>query len=146
MIQKTIKSAAVVFILMVFICALALAGENKTAYTRDGVHFVSKERVEENIRYEYAKADDYREVQVPLGTIVVGASVIPEWAEEEEEQEAIGDEREEEMDAPDKEENAPNYPYATIGVGLLLICGLTAAVAWMRSHKSRRGRRSLRRR
>jgi hypothetical protein len=34
--------------------------------------------MEENIKYEYAKFGDYKEVQVPLNTVVVGASVIPD--------------------------------------------------------------------
>lgn len=55
----------------------------KAAYTRDGQNFVSRERVEENIRYSYAKPGDYKEVQVPLGTVVVGASVIPGVSEQE---------------------------------------------------------------
>ncbi|NLE05229.1 MAG: hypothetical protein GX638_10595 [Crenarchaeota archaeon] len=55
----------------------------KIAYTRDGQNFVSKERVEENIKYFYAKPGDYREVQVPLNTVVVGASVIPGISEPE---------------------------------------------------------------
>jgi hypothetical protein len=52
--------------------------DTKTAYTRDGVNFISKERVDENIKYEYAKPGDYQEVKVPLSTIVVGESVIPD--------------------------------------------------------------------
>lgn len=149
MFQKTVRSAAVLFLLLAFLCALAEGAENRTAYTRDGVHFVSKERMEENILYEYARAVDYREVQVPLDTIVVGASVIPEWAEEEEEQvlaEGKEDEKQAGADSSNGEENAVKYPYATIGVGLLLICGLIASLAWVRSHKSRRRRTSLRRR
>lgn len=51
--------------------------DGKTAYTRDGINFVTKERMEENIKYEYAKPGDYRQVQVPKDQIVVGASVIP---------------------------------------------------------------------
>ena len=43
-----IKSAAILLILLAFLCAHASGVENKTAYTRDGVHFVSKERMEEN--------------------------------------------------------------------------------------------------
>ncbi len=103
MVQKTVRSAAFLFLLLALLCAFAIGVENKTAYTRDGVHFVSKERMEENILYEYARPGDYREVQVPLDTIVVGASVIPEWAEEEEEQlvqEGKGDEKQAEMDSP----------------------------------------------
>jgi len=49
----------------------------KTAYTQDGINFISKERVEENIKAGIAKSGDYREVQVSLDTIVVGGSTIP---------------------------------------------------------------------
>ena len=51
--------------------------DTKTAYTRDGIHFISWERAQENIKYEYAKPGDYKEVQVPRNTVIVGASVIP---------------------------------------------------------------------
>ncbi|GEM_PF-2179939 len=51
--------------------------DTKTAYTRDGISFVTLERVQENIKYEYAKPGDYKRVQVPLNTTVVGASIIP---------------------------------------------------------------------
>ena len=47
----------------------------KMAYTRDGIQYISKERMDENIRHEYAKPGDYREVWVPLDTIVVGRSL-----------------------------------------------------------------------
>ena len=148
MVLERVRSAAILFILLAFLCAQTSGVENKTAYTRDGVHFVSKERMEENILYEYAQPGDYREVQVPLDTLVVGASVIPEWLEEEEEeeeQEAKENETEEGEDSPDAEEDASKYPYAAIGVGLLLIVGLVALAAWTKSRKSRRGRRKLRR-
>jgi len=52
--------------------------DTKTAYSRDGVNFISKERVDENIKYQYAKPGDYKEVKVPLSTIVVGESVLPD--------------------------------------------------------------------
>lgn len=149
MVSERVRSAAILFILLAFLCAQACGAENKTAYTRDGVHFVSKERMEENILYEYAQPGDYRSVQVPLDTIVVGASVIPEWLEEEEEEEEQGgteNETEEMDESPDTEENFSKYPYAAIGVGLLLILGLIALAAWARSRKSRRGRRKLKRR
>ena len=45
--------------------------DTKTAYTRDNVNFISKERVD-NIKVGFAKPGDYKEVQVPLNTIVVG--------------------------------------------------------------------------
>ena len=66
------------FILLALLAAPGSGIETKTAYTRDDIHYISKERVDENIRYEYAKPGDYRAVQVPLDTIVVGASTIPE--------------------------------------------------------------------
>ncbi len=49
----------------------------KAAYTQDGINFISKERLEENIKAGIAKSGDYREVQVSLDTIVVGGSIIP---------------------------------------------------------------------
>lgn len=55
-----------------------MAEKTKTAYTNDEIHFISKERVEENIKFGYANPGDYKEVQVPLNTVVVGASIIPE--------------------------------------------------------------------
>lgn len=152
MVLERVRSAAILFILLAFLCAQTSGVENKTAYTRDGVHFVSKERMEENILYEYAQPGDYRSVQVPLDTLVVGASVIPEWLEEKEEEEEEEEEEakengtEEGEYSPDAEEDASKYPYAAIGVGLLLIVGLVALVAWIRSRKSRRGRRKLKRR
>lgn len=42
----------------------------KTAYTKDGTIFISKERMEQNIKYGWAKPEDYSEVQVPLDTVV----------------------------------------------------------------------------
>lgn len=150
MVSERVRSAAILFILLAFLCWQTIGVENKTAYTRDGVHFVSKERMEENILYEYAQPGDYREVQVPLDTIVVGASVIPKWLEEEKDDEdgQVAEENkgaEQEKSLP-LEEDAPNYPYASIGIGLLLILGLVASVTWLKSQKSRRGRRKLRRR
>ena len=73
-----IGAVIVLFILLTLLATLCSGQETKTAYTRDGIQFISKERVDENIRYEYAKPGDYREVQVPLNTIVVGASAIPQ--------------------------------------------------------------------
>lgn len=46
--------------------------ETKTAFTKDGVNFISKDRVDENIKVGFAKPGDYKEVQVPLNTVVVG--------------------------------------------------------------------------
>ena len=45
----------------------------KTAYTRDKKTFVSKERMEENIKADVAERDDYEEVQVPLDTAITPA-------------------------------------------------------------------------
>jgi hypothetical protein len=117
---------------VVLLTLLAVPGfglETKTAYTRDGIQYVSKERVDENIRYEYAKPGDYREVQVPLNTIVVGASAIPENISlpEEKETEIV------EKSAPKSNLNAPSsenkYPYASLFIGLLVIGGLVFFVA-----------------
>jgi hypothetical protein len=44
----------------------------KTAYTRDGKNFVSKERMEENIRAGVAEHGEYEEVQVPIDTPITG--------------------------------------------------------------------------
>jgi hypothetical protein len=49
----------------------------KTAYTHDGISYISKERVDENIKAGVANPGDYEEVQVPLDTFVVGGSTIP---------------------------------------------------------------------
>lgn len=46
--------------------------KTKTAYTHDGISYISKERVEENIKAGVAKPSDYEEVQVPLDTFVIG--------------------------------------------------------------------------
>ncbi len=45
--------------------------DTKTAYTRDNVNFISKDRVDENIKAGVAKPGDYKEVQVLLSTVVV---------------------------------------------------------------------------
>jgi len=117
--------------------------DTKTAYTRDGINFVSKERVDENIKYEYAKPGDYREVQVPLNTIVVNASTVPEPASEQVKQETY--EREGVQPSEPGQtvhissgENEIKYPYAALGIGLLLIVGLVVFAAWvinLRSHQ-----------
>jgi hypothetical protein len=44
----------------------------KIAYTRDGENFVSKERVDQNIKLGIAKSGDYKEIRVPLSTVIVG--------------------------------------------------------------------------
>lgn len=68
------KAIIVVLFVLVLLSQPFLGMETKTAYTRDGINFVSKARMEENIKYEYAEPGDYKEVQVPMDTIVVGAS------------------------------------------------------------------------
>ncbi len=52
----------------------AVHEETKIAYSRDGTNFLSKERMEQNIKYGLGKPEDYREVQVPLDTIIMEAS------------------------------------------------------------------------
>jgi hypothetical protein len=61
-----------------FISASDSLVNTKTAFTRDGKNFISKERMEENIKFGYAKPSDYKEVQVSLDTIIVGPSIIPD--------------------------------------------------------------------
>lgn len=90
---KVLKGIGIVIGLFIFLALLgAMFGSHdstnlntKTAYSQDGKNFVSKERVEENIKYGYAKVGDYKEVQVPLNTVVVGASVIPDEPSNQEE-------------------------------------------------------------
>lgn len=43
----------------------------KTAYTQDGVNFISRARMEQNINLGSAKSGDYKEVQVSLDTVIV---------------------------------------------------------------------------
>jgi len=71
---KGIGAIIGVFVILIIFNAVVFGADTKTAYTRDGINFVSKARMDENIKYEYAKPSDYKEVQVPLNTIVVGAS------------------------------------------------------------------------
>jgi hypothetical protein len=127
------------FILFTLMATLCSGQENKTAYTRDGINFISKERVDENIRYEYAKPGDYREVQVPLNTIVVGASAIPENMSmpEEKEDTAIAEKSPSSSNqtAPSASEN--KYPYAPLFIGLLVIGGLVFFVASVFSGRDR---------
>jgi len=129
-----------VFIILTSLATLCSGQETKTAYTRDGIQFISKERVDENIRYEYAKPGDYREVQVPINTIVVGASNVPENL-------SVPSEREETM--PEEKTPLPSnqtvsasgsedrYPYAPIFIGLLVIGGLIFLVASVFSCRDR---------
>jgi hypothetical protein len=128
------------FILLILLAAPGFGIETKTAYTRDGIQYISKERVDENIRYEYAKPGDYREVQVPLNTIVVGASTIPEKIS-----------MQQEKKVPVIEENSPpksnqtasasssenKYPHAYLFIGLLVIGGLVFFVASVFSGRDR---------
>jgi hypothetical protein len=47
------------FILMMLLGAPCFGGNMKTAYTRDGVNFISKYRVDENIQAGIAKPDTF---------------------------------------------------------------------------------------
>ncbi|MCX6679207.1 MAG: hypothetical protein NTX42_02390 [Methanothrix sp.] len=96
--------------------------------------------MDENIRYEYAKPGDYREVQVPINTIVVGASAIPENISlpEGEKEPVI-----EENSPPKSNRNASasssenKYPYASLFIGLLAIGGLVFFIASVFSGRDR---------
>lgn len=142
-ILKGIGAVIGLFILLALLGAPVLGTDTKTAYTRDEINFVSKERVDENIKYEYAKPGDYREVQVPLNTVVVNASVVPESASEQVksetyEQEGVQPSEPGQTILASAEENEIKYPYATLGIGLLLIVGLIVFAAWAingRSHQ-----------
>jgi hypothetical protein len=128
---RKIAVIIVIFNLVVLLGAPCLGMETKTAYTRDGINFVSKERVEENIRYEYAKPGEYREVQVPLSTVVVNSSYIPEEVSSREVQENSSGlskpaQANRTATVPEKE---AKYPYATLGIGLLLIGGIVIFIA-----------------
>lgn len=129
------------FILLALLAAPGSGIETKTAYTRDDIHYISKERVDENIRYEYAKPGDYREVQVPLDTIVVGASTIPEnISVPKEEKEAA---REGNMPSSSNQTDSASasenkYPYASLFIGLLVIGGLVLFGASVFSGRSGR--------
>ena len=123
-----------IMVLVIFLTLLAAPGfgqETKTAYTRDGIQYVSKERVDENIRYEYAKPGDYREVQVPLNTIVVGASAIPENISlpEEKETEIVEKSASKSNQTASASSSKNKYPYASLFIGLLAIGGLVFFVA-----------------
>lgn len=119
--------------------------DTKTAYTRDGINFISKERMDENIKYEYAKSGDYREVQVPLNTIVVNASVVPQSVSDQvkqdtEESEGIQPSQPPQTALASAEEDEMKYPYAALGIGLLLIVGLVVFAAWVINGRSRQRR------
>lgn len=148
MVRKNYKIEAFVALfiglLALFAATAAAAGsdpENKTAYTRDGIHFISKERVDENIRFEYAKPGEYREVQVPLDTVVVGGSSIPQNITTPKEKETPAPE-EKPVPSPSSDQAAPQasegrYPYAPLFIGLLAIGGLFIFVASVYSRRNR---------
>jgi hypothetical protein len=135
-----IGAVIVLFILFTSPATLCSGQETKTAYTRDGIQYISKERVDENIRYEYAKPGDYREVQVPLNTVVVGASAIPQ---------NISMPEEKEVATPEGKSPSPSnqtvsasgseniYPYASLFIGLLVIGGLVFSAATVFSGRER---------
>ncbi len=117
----------------------ACAQETKTAYTRDGIHFISKERVDENIRYEYAKPGDYREVQVPLDTVVVGGSSISQNISMPKEKDdiAIAEKSPSSSNQTASSASEDKYPYAPLFIGLLVIGGLVFFVASVFSGRNR---------
>jgi hypothetical protein len=144
-ILKGIGAIICMSILQTLLFAPVFGMDTKTAYTRDGINFVSKERMDENIKYEYAKPGDYREVQVPLNTVVVNASFVPESSSEQvkketHEQEGVQPSESGQTIPASAGENEMKYPYATLGIGLLLIVGLVVFAAWVinvRSHPQR---------
>jgi len=123
------------FILLVLLCAPAYGMDTKTAYTRDGINFVSKERMDENVRYEYAKPGEYHEVQVPLNTVVVNASFVPESAPVQDKQETevkeIQPPLSNQTNPASTREDDRRYPYATLDIELLLFVGGVTFVAWV---------------
>ena len=128
------------FILLTLLAAPGFGIETKTAYTRDGIQYISKERVDENIRYEYAKPGDYREVQVPLNTIVVGASTIPEklsLPEEKNGTEIVEKSPPKSNQTASSSSSENKYPHADLFVGLLIIGGLVFFVASVFSGRDR---------
>lgn len=142
--QNRIAVVAVLFICTIFALATLTssgsANETKTAYTRDGINFVSKERVEENIRFEYAKPGEYREVAVPLDAIVVGASTIPKnlTAAEDKDESTMETETPAGSNQTVPTSNPENkYPYASISIGLLAIGGILFFVASFFSRRNR---------
>ncbi len=131
-----------IMVLFIFLTLLAAPGfglETKTAYTRDGIQYISKERVDENIRYEYAKPGDYREVQVPINTIVVGASAIPENISlpEEKETEIVEKSPSKSNQTASASSSENKYPYASLFIGLLAIGGLVFFVAFVFSGRDK---------
>lgn len=128
-------------ILFTLMATAVSAQETKTAYTRDGTHFISKERVDENIRYEYAKPGEYREVQVPLDTLVVGGSSIPQnISMPKEKEETVPEEKPPSSSSSDQIASSVSedkYPYAPLFIGLLAIGGLVFFVASVFSRRDR---------
>ncbi len=127
---KGIGAVIVLFILLALLIAPGPCIETKTAYTRDGIHYVSKQRMDENIRYEYAKPGDYRAANVSLDTIVVDASAIPENIS------MPQGEKETPVNSPQKSNltafayaSENKYPYAPLFIGLLVIGGPVLFVA-----------------
>jgi hypothetical protein len=96
--------------------------------------------VDENIRYEYAKAGEYREVQVPLDTMVVGGSSITQNISTPKEKEApVAEEK-----SPSSSSNQTampssegRYPYAPLFIGILAIGGIIIFVASIFSGRER---------
>lgn len=69
---KRLGVVVFLFILAILIATPCFGTGTKTAYTRDGVNFISKHRVDENIGAGIARPGDYKEMQVPLNTFVLG--------------------------------------------------------------------------
>ena len=139
---KFYRIGAVIVLFIILLILLAAPGfgiETKTAYTRDGIQYISKERVDENIRYEYAKPGDYREVLVPLNTIVVGASTIPEKISipEEKDTEIVESSPPKSNQTASASSSENKYPYASLFIGLLIIGGLVFFVASFFSGRDR---------
>jgi hypothetical protein len=131
--KRSIEIASCLFAMLVLLSVACQGADTKTAYTRDGINFVSKERMEENLRYEYAKPGDYREVQVPLTTAVVDASVIPEIVPDNTSEEATIEEETRQSNSSQNAAQAPKesgrYPYASVGIGLLIAGGVIVFAA-----------------
>ena len=62
--MNIVSKVGVIICLFVFLMLVetpCFGTDTKTAYTRDGINFISKARMDENIKYELAKPGDYRE-------------------------------------------------------------------------------------
>ncbi len=81
--------------------------DTKTAYTKDGKNFISEERMDENIKYGYAKIGEYKEVQVPLDTVVVGASFSSDEGSHEDDRATA-----ESQPEPSEPEPTPEIPFS----------------------------------